>query len=107
MVLMSLSILHTLMEFYPPFLIKRLLVNPYFKIMSYFVGISFLQKEASLSKADPREAAIRDLWECILCVGSLSLLMRFISGPPSTVELNKHKKLAKLSVIYRVFRHMI
>ena len=106
-VLLSLSILHTLMELYPPFLIKRLIVNPYYKIMSYFVGISFLPHKPNFDLPDPREIAIQDLWECIVCVGSLSLLMRFISGPPSTTELKKHKKLAKLSVIYRVFRHMI
>eukprot|EP01032_Pedospumella_encystans_P022049 gene22049-24997_t len=48
-----------------------------------------------------------DLWDCITCVYSLSLAMRFISGRPSSVELRKHDRLARISVLYRVFRHII
>ena len=48
-----------------------------------------------------------DLWDCIACVYSLSLALRFISGRPSSVELRKHDRLARISVLYRVFRHII
>ena len=48
-----------------------------------------------------------DLWDCITCVYSLSLFLRFISGRPSSVELRKHDRLARVSVLYRVFRHII
>jgi hypothetical protein len=48
-----------------------------------------------------------DLWDCITCVYSVSLAMRFISGRPSNVELRKHDRLARISVLYRVFRHII
>lgn len=47
------------------------------------------------------------LYDCILCVMSLSLLLRFISGGPSAKELRKHDRLAKNSLLYRVFRHII
>jgi len=48
-----------------------------------------------------------DLWDCVTCVYSLSLFLRFISGRPSSVELRKHDRLARSSVLYRVFRHII
>ncbi len=48
-----------------------------------------------------------DLWDCVTCVYSLSLAMRFISGRPSSVELRKHDRLARISLLYRVFRHII
>jgi len=48
-----------------------------------------------------------ELWDCITCVYSLSLFLRFISGRPSSVELRKHDRLARSSLLYRVFRHII
>lgn len=48
-----------------------------------------------------------DLWDCITCVFSLSLLLRFISGRPSVVKLRKDDRLTRLSLLYRIFRHMI
>jgi len=48
-----------------------------------------------------------DLWDCITCISSLSLLLRFISGRPSKVKLRKDDRLARLSLLYRIFRHMI
>lgn len=47
------------------------------------------------------------LYDCVHCILSLSLLLRFISGRPSSVELRKHDRLAKQSLLYRVFRHII
>jgi hypothetical protein len=47
------------------------------------------------------------LWECITCITSLSLFLRFVSLRPSNATLRKHKHLDKLSVFYRVFRHII
>jgi hypothetical protein len=48
-----------------------------------------------------------ELWDCLSCVYSLSLALRFISGRPSSVTLRKHDRLARVSVLYRVFRHII
>lgn len=45
--------------------------------------------------------------EYFTCVWSLSLLLRFFTPACSSVELRKHDKLAKLSILYRVFRHII
>lgn len=49
-----------------------------------------------------------DLWDCITCVYSLSLFMRFLSTyGPSNATLRKHDRLARNSMLYRVFRHFI
>jgi hypothetical protein len=47
------------------------------------------------------------LQDYILCIASLSLLLRFLSFRPSHVPLRKHKTLVKLSLFYRIFRHII
>lgn len=46
-------------------------------------------------------------WECVSCLWSVSLLMRFLTGGPSSATLRKHDKLARNSMVYRIFRHMI
>ena len=44
---------------------------------------------------------------CLACIFSLSLVSRFVSGRPSSTTLRKHDKLYKISVLYRIFRHII
>lgn len=70
-----------------------------------------LEKVLELPKHRQRKDWLRqqhnELWDCITCVYSLSLALRFISGRPSSVELRKHDRLARISVLYRVFRHII
>lgn len=50
---------------------------------------------------------LSDLWECISCMGSLSLLSRFISLKLSKKELRKHQKLLRMSFVYRFVRHSL
>ena len=58
---------------------------------------------------DVREDRQVHLKEKLSCVFSLSLLLRFFSSfnRPSSVELRKHDKLYKHSILYRVLRHGI
>jgi hypothetical protein len=49
----------------------------------------------------------RKALDCFSCIFSLSLMLRFFSGRPSSVELRKHDRLARLSILYRIFRHII
>jgi hypothetical protein len=46
-------------------------------------------------------------WDCLGCIFSLSLALRFFTSRPSSVELRKHDRLQKRSILYRVFRHII
>ena len=47
------------------------------------------------------------IWKCVLCIGSLSLLLRFVSGLPTPTLLNKHAILDEMSLIYRFFKFAI
>lgn len=108
--LSTFTVTHSLWEISPRSLIHRFVVKPYSNLMFYFTGglvtvpRHSLHAQTFISK---RSKMMRELWECIRCVGSLSLLMRFFSGPPSSKELKQHKKLAKNSLLYRIFHHMI
>ena len=44
---------------------------------------------------------------CFLCLLSLSLFLRFFSFYPSTVQLKKHSRLQKVSIIYRILHHIM
>ncbi len=99
------SMVYTICSIYPTSVFQKFFIRPYIKFMTYCVGIAFLEHKAH--QIVPRDAALRDLWECLTCVASLSLLLKFFSRKPNTEELRKHKKLAKFSYVYRVFRHMI
>lgn len=97
--------IHTVLSFYPSSILQKLFIRPYVKFMTYCIGIAFLEHKPQ--EIIPRDAALRDLWECVTCVASLSLLMKFFSHKPNVEDLRKHKKLAKFSYVYRFFRHMI
>lgn len=45
--------------------------------------------------------------DCVSCLGSLSLMARFLPMPPALEPPNKHDRLSKLSLVYRVVRHFI
>lgn len=100
---------HSVKEVLPRALIKKLVIRPYMNIMFYFTGglvpIRHVHHQHHVD-AD-RVKVMRDLWECVMCVGSLSLLMKFFSRGPSTVESTQHKKLARNSLLYRIFHHAI
>lgn len=96
---------HTILSMYPTSILQKLIIRPYIKFMTYCIGIAFLEQRPH--EVVPRDAALRDLWECLTCVASLSLLMKFFSHKPNIEDLRKHKKLAKFSFVYRFFRHMI
>lgn len=104
--LLLLTFIYSLWALYPPNLLQRFVARPYFRIISYFIGVSILQQSVQQQKSQQIQR-LEELWECVTCVASLSLLLRFVSGPPSEIELRKHNKLAKNSIVYRVFRHMI
>lgn len=106
-VLAVVSCLVMVWDLFPPFLIQSIIKKAYVLVIPDFVGLAFLRKHAVKGSRRRRCKVLHDLWECFTCVGSLSLLLRFISGPPSVVELRKHNRLAKYSVLYRLFRHII
>lgn len=47
------------------------------------------------------------LEDCLLCIFSLSLFLRFFYLLPSSVELRKHRRLQRVSLLYRIFNHIM
>eukprot|EP00981_Chlorochromonas_danica_P006952 scaffold1507_cov158-Ochromonas_danica.AAC.21 len=94
-------------EFFPPFLIQDMIQKAFIMIIPDILGLSHNKKHPARTIKKRRCKLLRELWECFTCLGSLSLFLRFISGPPSVAELRKHQRLAKYSVLYRVFRYII
>lgn len=79
-------------------------------MMSYLTHIGFIGRFIQTTKCsieDQTKTYYTSLWECVTCISSLSLFLRFISFKPSNVVLRKHKRLERLSLCYRLFRHII
>ena len=59
---------------------------------------------------ETRTTRVQKITDKLLCIFSLSLLLRFLPGTfnrPSSVHLRKHDRLYKHSFLYRVCRHVI
>lgn len=69
--------------------------------------ISWVDKLSSLGPVPGRE--LEEVLTCGSCILSLSLLLRFFSSfnRPSSVELRKHDRLYRCSILYRVLRHIV
>lgn len=96
--LFFMSSLHTIVTLSPPFISKLFTFSrsPLYKFYKSSVELSLERKKM-----------FTELWECVLCVASLSLFLRFLTRPLPKNELKKHKKLSKVSLVYRVCRHFI
>jgi len=60
-----------------------------------------------LEEGKRMEKLWNQLMDCLSCLVSLSLFLRWFSGRPSSAALRKHDRLSKSSILYRVFRHII
>lgn len=49
------------------------------------------------------------MYKCVLCIGSFSLLSKYVSGLPTAevVRLAKHELLDEMSFVYRLCKHII
>ena len=105
--LCMLTVLQALWDVRPFAVLRQAVMKPYYLALAYFGGMAFLHIVADDAWRQRKLQTRRELMECVVCVASLSLLLRFISGGPSSVDMRKHDKLHKHSVLYRVFRHII
>ena len=64
-------------------------------------------KSIAAKRSAMRSKLRHQIYECAVCFASFSLFLRWFSGRPSNATLRKHDRLAKVSVLYRVFRHII
>jgi hypothetical protein len=99
------SLIYEIYELYPIISLAMGFFAPDLALISFLTVIILLHKIVLLGFS--RNNKTYEFMECVSCLGSISLLLRFISGGPSGVQLRKHDKLARNSIIYRIFRHMI
>lgn len=78
-----------------------------YSLLSSSTSESLYQRGKSMAKS-VFPSTFDELNDCVWCVLSLSLALRFFSGRPTpSVALRKHDRLLRSSLLYRVFRHMI
>ena len=99
------SLVYEVYELYPIISLSMGLFAPDLALICTLAGLVLVQKITFLGFSKYNKSV--EMFECLSCLWSVSLLMRFLSGGPSSVTLRKHDKLARNSMLYRVFRHMI
>mmetsp|Transcript_2218 Transcript_2218/g.2311 ORF Transcript_2218/g.2311 Transcript_2218/m.2311 type:complete len:434 (+) Transcript_2218:169-1470(+) len=78
---------------------------PHYYLVISMVFVMYLYKVVIIGPSQsPR---LNSLYECWICIASLSLLSRFISVTLSRVELRKHSVLQRSSLMYRIVRHSL
>ncbi|RYH16556.1 hypothetical protein EON65_29905 [archaeon] len=108
LVLALFTLVDSMWELFPHNFLQSCIQRLYIASLPDFVGIAFLRKQAlHVPKRLQRIKVLQELWECTTCIGSLSLLLRFIAVAPAGKALSQHHRLAKHSILYRVFRHII
>lgn len=101
--------------------IELVLRAGYLTVLCVYQFAAFTLKETVLSRVAPPlpddmrklQQNFHNLLRCLSCIISLSLFLRWLScgwwfsSRLSTSALRKHDRLAKNSLLYRVFRHII
>ena len=99
------SLVFEIYELYPIISLSMGLFAPDLALICTLASLAMVQKITFLGFSKYHKFI--QVFECLSCLWSVSLLMRFLSGGPSSATLRKHDKLARNSMLYRVFRHMI
>lgn len=99
------TVSYEMYELYPIISLAMGFFAPDLALVSSLSFLVFLQKVSLFGYS--KNNKIDKIFECLSCLWSVSLILRFLTGGPSSATLRKHDKLAKNSIIYRIFRHMI
>ena len=107
-VLVTASVLYELYDLLPMLLVGYSLVSPCTTLLLWMFGFVTTIKLMVVGPA--KGSHLGDLWLYVRCIGSFSLLQRFIPVPLrdlTSVKLKKHVHLSKSSVMYRLCRHFL
>ena len=78
------------------------------KKMDEFLSKNKKQQEAAEAMMmNPYQQLIQEMLDCFQCIMSISLLLRILSRPLPHAVIQKHDKLYKCSMVYRVARHIL
>lgn len=105
-VLAMATIARSLSDFFSPIMIAvgATLLSPHY---AYLVGVACYVVVQKIIASWPKSKAYDRIWKCVCCIGSLSLLFRFVSGAPSPTLVKKHDMLEEVSLSYRFFKYVI
>jgi hypothetical protein len=69
----------------------------------------YVRKLVLMGPAEFNSKHYEHMYKCVLCIGSFSLLSKYVSGLPSAevVKLAKHEILDEISFVYRLCKHII
>jgi hypothetical protein len=99
------TVMHELYVISPVVFILAFLLSNYIGIFLLVTGALVVYK---MILVGPSPAAkLNDVRDAVSCMGSLSLMARFLPTPPALEPPNKHERLSKLSIVYRIVKHFI
>jgi len=106
--LVTASVLYELLDLLPMLFVGLAFLAPHASLLGCMLGFTALVKLLLVGPASGSH--LGDLWEIVRCIGSASLLKRYVPIPLrnlATDPLRKHVHLNNRSVMYRVFRHFL
>lgn len=107
-ILVSASVLYELYDLFPMLFVGYALLAPQWSLLTWMCAFTAVIKLLLVGPASGSH--LGELWDCIRCIGSASLLRRYVPTSLynlSTDPLRKHVHLNKNSLVYRVVRHFL
>jgi hypothetical protein len=106
--LVTASVLYELFDLLPMLFVGYAFLAPHVALFCWMLLFTGIVKLLLVGPASGSH--LGDLWEVVRCIGSASLLKRYIPIPLrklTTDPLRKHVHLNKKSLVYRVVRHFV
>ena len=106
--LVSASVLYEVYELLPMVFVGYALLAPHTTLLLWMYAFTAVIKLVVVGPASGSH--VGDLWDYVRCIGSASLLRRFLPSSVwnlSTSPLKKHVHLNKRSLVYRIVRHFV
>ena len=106
--LVTATVLYELFDLLPMLFVGYAFLAPHAALLGWMLAFTALVKLLLVGPASGSH--LGDLWEIARCMGSASLLKRYIPMPLqrlTTDPLRKHVHLNKSSFVYRVVRHFV
>ena len=91
----------------PYFTSSLLLFSPHLELCFTFAIVMMITKFALFGPSNQSRRSLAVFANCFLCLFSLSLFLRFFSFYPSAIQLRKHHRLQRVSIIYRFLHHIM
>lgn len=106
---LSLGVARETLHLLPMLLLCVVLCGPHFTLVWALSLVLLFQKIITVGPAHvfKTERQRGELYDCFLCLCSLSLAGRFISGGLSVTEVEQNDRLVQTSLVYRIVRYII